>query len=99
VSAFILGTSLGGNELPWTHPLVLTILPLSVLFFNLFLIVEGKFATKPILPLYLLSHRTPLAAALVLLRSMDLADISRTGSRRWHYSQLSTIFLFFTKSS
>jgi len=61
----ILGLNLGGNELPWTHPLVLTMLPLAALFFILFLVVEGKFAKQPILPLYLLSNRTPLVAALV----------------------------------
>ena len=61
----ILGLNLGGNELPWTHPVVLTMLPLSAVSFIGFLIIEGNFATDPILPLYLLSHRTPLGAALV----------------------------------
>jgi hypothetical protein len=60
----IFGLNIGGNELPWTHPFVLTILPLSAVFFALFLVVE-KYANEPILPLHLLSHRTPLAAALV----------------------------------
>ena len=72
MTSLIFGLNLGGNELPWTHPLILTILPLSAAFFGLFLLVEGKFAKEPILPLYLLSHRTPLAAALV-----KSANISR----------------------
>ena len=66
MTALIFGLNLGGNELPWTHPLVLTILPLSAAFFGLFLLVEGKFAREPLMPLSLLSHRTPLAAALVI---------------------------------
>jgi hypothetical protein len=67
VSTLILGLNFGGNELPWSHPFVLTVLPLSGAAFIAFLIVEGKFAKEPIMPLYLLSHRTPLAAALVPL--------------------------------
>ena len=65
MTALILGLNLGGNELPWTHPVVLTILPFSALFFILFLVVEGKYATEPIMPLYLLSRRTPLVSGLV----------------------------------
>jgi hypothetical protein len=90
VSALILGMNLGGNELPWTHPLILTILPLSAVFFILFIIVEGKFANEPIMPLYLLSHRTPLSAALVL-SSFDISYSSQIGSRRWEYFLLFTI--------
>jgi hypothetical protein len=82
VSALILGLNLGGNELPWTHPLVLTILPLSAIFFILFLVVEGMFANEPIMPLYLLSRRTPLATALVLF-SFDLSYSSQIGSHLW----------------
>ena|SRR5579859_1074034 len=61
----ILGLSLGGNELLWSDPAVLTILTISAALFLLFLLVEGKFAKEPIMPLYLLRHRTPLAASLV----------------------------------
>jgi hypothetical protein len=62
VSAFILGLNMGGNEVPWSHPFIITILPLSLILFIAFLLVEGRFATEPILPLKLLSHRNPLAA-------------------------------------
>lgn len=55
--------NLGGNEVPWSHPFIITILPLSIILFISFLVVEGRFAKEPILPLNLLSHRTPLAAA------------------------------------
>ena len=61
----IFGLNIGGNELSWSHPAVLTILPLSGVFFIVFLVVE-KYAREPILPLRLLSHRTPLAAGLVV---------------------------------
>jgi hypothetical protein len=55
--------NMGGNEVPWSHPFIITILPLSLILFISFLVVEGRFAMEPILPLKLLSHRTPLAAA------------------------------------
>jgi hypothetical protein len=61
----IFGLNIGGNEVPWSHPAVLTILPLAGVFLITFLVVE-KYAKEPILPLRLLSHRTPLAAGLVL---------------------------------
>jgi hypothetical protein len=33
--------------------------------FIIFLVIEGMYAKEPIMPLYMLSHRTPLAAAFV----------------------------------
>jgi hypothetical protein len=71
VMLLIFGLNIGGNELPWSHPAVLTILPLAGVFFIIFLFVE-KYAREPILPLRLLSHRTPLAAGLVCLRNYYL---------------------------
>jgi len=92
----ILGLNLGGNELPWSHPLVLTMLPLAAFFFILLLVVEGKFAKQPILPLYLLSHRTPLAAALVFMFTF-YADTSQIGFRRWLPSPSFIISHYFIK--
>lgn len=66
MSTLVLGLNLGGNEVPWTDPVILTILPLSAVFFVLFLIVEGNYAEEPIMPLYFLRKRTPLAAGIVL---------------------------------
>ena len=34
----------GGNIVPWTHPLVLTTIPLSVAFFGIFIYVENTHA-------------------------------------------------------
>lgn len=66
MSALVLALNLGGNEVPWTDPIILTILPLSVVLFVLFLVVEGNYAEEPIMPLYFLTKRTPLAAGIVL---------------------------------
>jgi MFS family permease len=61
---FLLGLNSGGNLVPWNHPLVLTSLPLSLVFLVLFLYIEKHFATEPIIPLHLVRNRTVLSASL-----------------------------------
>ncbi|CZR65066.1 related to MFS multidrug transporter [Phialocephala subalpina] len=61
---FLLGLNAGGNLVPWKSALVLTTLPLSIIFFALFLYIEKNVASEPIIPLHLLQNRTVLAASL-----------------------------------
>lgn len=61
---FLLGLNTGGNQVPWTHPLVLTSLALSAVFLVLFVYVEVKLASEPIIPVHLLLDRTVLSACL-----------------------------------
>lgn len=66
----LLGLNSGGNLVPWTHPLPLTTIPLSVVTFGGFLLWESK-ARQPIIPVKLLLDRTVLGACLCnLLCSM-----------------------------
>lgn len=60
----LLGLNSGGNIVPWTHPLVLTTIPLSVVVFGVFLWVEARWAREPVIPVNLLTIRTVLAACL-----------------------------------
>jgi MFS family permease len=60
----LLGLNSGGNIVPWTHPLVLTTLPLSGVFLILFIYIEDKVAFEPIIPVRLLLHRTVACACL-----------------------------------
>jgi len=60
----LLGLNSGGNVVPWTHPLVLTTLPLSAGFLLLFIYVESHYAEEPVIPVRLLLHRTVLSACL-----------------------------------
>ncbi|KAH7328135.1 hypothetical protein B0I35DRAFT_448087 [Stachybotrys elegans] len=55
VTFFILGLSLGGNMLPWSHPFVVASLCIFCVGFPVFFWVESR-AAKPIVPLYLLRH-------------------------------------------
>ena len=60
----LLGINSGGNVVPWTHPLVLVSLPLSVVFLFLFIYVEANYASEPVIPVRLLLDRTVLSACL-----------------------------------
>ncbi|POR36753.1 Multidrug resistance protein fnx1 [Tolypocladium paradoxum] len=57
----LLGLNSGGNQVPWTHPLPLTTIPLSVVAFIGFIWWESR-ARQPIIPVKLLLERTVLAA-------------------------------------
>ena len=61
---FLLGLNTGGNVLPWTHPLVLTALPLSLVFLLIFIYVEENMALEPVIPIRLLLNRTVASACL-----------------------------------
>ncbi|KAJ5226084.1 hypothetical protein N7468_007309 [Penicillium chermesinum] len=60
----LVGLNTGGNQLPWTHPIVIASLLLSVLFLGIFLYVEAKVASEPVIPAKLLLDRTVGAACL-----------------------------------
>lgn len=60
----LLGLNTGGNQVPWTHPLVLTSLPVSAVFLGLFIYVEANIASEPVIPVHLLLNRTVLSACL-----------------------------------
>ena len=61
---FLLGLNSGGNVVPWTHPLVLVSLPLSLVTLALFVYVEAYVASEPVIPVRLLLNRTVAAACL-----------------------------------
>lgn len=86
---------MGGNEVAWSNPFIITILPLSFAFFGVFLVVEAKYATEPILPLKLLTHRTPLAAAFVLSFSQKSLSVVKlvliNGGFRGHVQRSSLL--------
>jgi MFS family permease len=58
------GLNAGGNTVPWTHPIVLVTLPLSAVFLGLFIYVEEKIASEPIIPVRLLLNRTVAASCI-----------------------------------
>lgn len=64
----LLGLNAGGNLVPWTHPLILTTLPVSLVLLVAFVWWESR-ARQPIIPVRLLLDRTVFAACITNLVS------------------------------
>jgi len=65
VGSLLLAISLKTTEeLPWSHPLVWVLFIASAVSGGLFVLVEKYWAPEPIVPLRLLTQRTPLAVAM-----------------------------------
>ncbi|KAK2734500.1 hypothetical protein FQN57_001664 [Myotisia sp. PD_48] len=64
LALFLLPLNAGGNQIPWSHPFILTTLPLSGVFLLLFIYIEDKVAAEPIIPVRLLLDRTVLSCCL-----------------------------------
>lgn len=60
----LLGLNAGGNQVPWTHPLVLTSLPLSAVSLGVFIYIEANVASEPVIPVRLLLDRTVFSACV-----------------------------------
>ncbi|WFD41808.1 hypothetical protein MPSI1_000444 [Malassezia psittaci] len=59
VATILVGLNLGGNELPWTHPAVLSSLIGGLILAGVFVYVEKNVAREPLMPLSVLFNRTP----------------------------------------
>ncbi|KAJ1329386.1 Multidrug resistance protein fnx1 [Microdochium nivale] len=66
----LLGLNAGGNIVPWSHPLILTTLPLSAAALVAFVAWEARHS-QPVIPVRLLLHRTVgMACATNMLCTM-----------------------------
>jgi hypothetical protein len=74
IVTFLLPISMGGNQFPWTHPLVPGLFSASVLLAVLFAYVELKVAKEPIFPLDLLVRRDVILPYMILF----LQNIAQT---------------------
>lgn len=79
VGCLLLGFSIKtAEELSWFHPLIYGLLIASLFFLVLFLIVEKYWAPYPVMPLRLMTQRTPLAVSISnLLTSMTAFSMVR----------------------
>ncbi|KAG1791362.1 vacuolar amino acid permease [Suillus plorans] len=65
VAGLLLGFSLKTTEeLPWSHPLIWGVFCTSAVFWVAFILVEAYWAPYPVMPLRLITQRTPLAISL-----------------------------------
>lgn len=58
------GLNSGGNIVPWNHPLVLITIPSSAVVLALFVYIEDRVASEPIIPVHLLLDRSVAATCL-----------------------------------
>ena len=70
---FLTGLNSGGNLVPWSHPLVLTTLPVSAILLGAFVAVEEKVAREPVVPIRLMLNRTVACACLTNWFSIMIA--------------------------
>ncbi|KAI0069016.1 vacuolar amino acid permease [Artomyces pyxidatus] len=65
VGSLLLGFSLKSTEsLPWSHPAIYGLFVASAGSCVLFILVEARWAPYPVMPLHLITQRTPLAVSL-----------------------------------
>lgn len=68
IGCLLLGFSLKSTEeMPWSHPLIWGLFIASAFWGILFISVELHLAPYPVMPLHLITKRTPLAVALANL--------------------------------
>jgi hypothetical protein len=61
VGCLLFGLSLKSTEeLPWSHPLIWSLISVSCVWGVIFVIVETKVAAYPVMPIRLVKQRTPL---------------------------------------
>jgi hypothetical protein len=65
VLALLLPIELGGAKLPWTHPIILSLLTLSGILLYLFIFVERR-EEEPILPLEIFHRRDAVLSFLIM---------------------------------
>jgi len=80
VGCLLLGFSLKSTEeMSWSHPLIWGLLAASSVWGFLFVLVESFWAPYPVMPLCLITQRTPLAVSLSnLVTSMSAFSMVRT---------------------
>ncbi|KAI8353223.1 major facilitator superfamily domain-containing protein [Blakeslea trispora] len=64
VVCFLIATSLGGNSVAWSDPIVYGLLIASVVMGLCFCWVEAKVAQNPLMPWHIISARTPFASSM-----------------------------------
>ncbi|CAM1507734.1 Fc.00g045820.m01.CDS01 [Cosmosporella sp. VM-42] len=72
--AFMLPLEIGGQKVPWNHPLVFSLLGMGVVLLYLFVLVESRWAAEPILPLRLFRERN-VTLSFVIMAAQSAAQL------------------------
>ena len=65
ILTFLLPLEIGGVKVPWTHPLIPALFTLTGLLVVLFVVVEKRWATEPIIPLKLFTQKDVVASLAI----------------------------------
>ncbi|KAK8030421.1 major facilitator superfamily transporter [Apiospora arundinis] len=65
ILTLLLPIELGGNKIPWTHPVIFGLVVATLVLGGLFLATEARWAVEPIFPVELLMQRDVLLAYFV----------------------------------
>lgn len=65
ILTLLLPIELGGVKLPWSHPIIFSLIALSAIFLFVFIVVERR-AEEPILPLEIFYKRDAVFSFLIL---------------------------------
>ncbi len=66
ILAFLFPMELGGVKIPWTHPLIPTLLGSAGLLLILFVTVEKRWAKEPIIPISLFKRKNAVASFAIM---------------------------------
>jgi hypothetical protein len=83
--------SLGGNELPWDHILVILSLVGSVIFLALFIIIEATTSAIPVIPLRMLSGLLPVSTQIANV-CVGMAAYAVSGYYYFHIKLTLTVY-------
>ncbi|KAF2683010.1 MFS general substrate transporter [Lentithecium fluviatile CBS 122367] len=67
ILSFLFPLEIGGDRLPWSHPVVLGLLGGACLFGALFVVTEARFAKEPIIPLILFRHKDVVLSLVIMI--------------------------------
>lgn len=82
IVSLLLPLSIGGNQLPWKHPIILGLLMAAMVLGVVTAYVETKLAVEPMFPLQLLS-RASVAFPYSILFFQNLAQTFVSKTARW----------------
>lgn len=70
ILCFLLPLQIGGDRVAWSHPLIFGLLGGACVFGAGFVVVEGRFAREPIIPLVLFRNRDVVLSTFVMIIQM-----------------------------
>jgi len=86
IIALVLGLNMAGNDVPWSHPLISTLLCLSIVLLGIFVYIEIHTAAAPLIPMNLLRQRSIASLnGAEFFKSMGIMAVCRLSFISYYY--------------